>query len=314
MPQHLKPHRRLPPVSATSQSSRVTLWHPLPANFTAPVGVDAARYRNGLISVLTLEVGFEVHTMAFTPNFDCLAILGSGSLLLTPFNSISTPPPPLSPQTHVNSHPYQQYFPHPVCDAALLSRVRSDKNCFRLIDIDALLENAHSEQLPYSTSFTFSSFLSTKSASVLAFWGEGGELYYLSLKDEPQLVKPYGFGANAKVVSLDISYRNLTSITAYPSDPNKFAVSFTTGEVGIFALIPSCGVKMLAFLPAFEGHPGASKPTFSLHDEKLVWVNSLGQLLTNNLKSTKVKPFLTRFPLSSSAYHPTYRALISMTP
>ncbi|KAI0240067.1 hypothetical protein L0F63_001129, partial [Massospora cicadina] len=110
------------------------------------------------------------------------------------------------------------------------------------------------------------------------------------------------------------SDRNPTSITACPSDPNKFAVSFTTGEVGIFALVPSCGVKMLALLPAFEGHPGASKPTFSLHDEKLAWVNSLGQLLTNDLKSTKVKPFPTQFPLSSSAYHPTCRALISTTP
>ncbi|KAI0220999.1 hypothetical protein L0F63_004287 [Massospora cicadina] len=345
-------------IFATSQCSRVTLWRPLPANFTPPVGIDAARYRNGLIPILTLEVGFEVHTMAFTPNFDCLAILGSGSLLLTfqlDFNStsavldfIKTVASRLSPQAHVNSHPYQQYFPHPVCDAALLSRVQSDKNCFRLIDIDALLENAHGEQLPYDTCFTFSSFLSTKSAPVLAFWGKGGELYHLSLKDEPQLVKHYGFGADVKVVSLDVScdessffaltednrllvlHRNLgthashlldgasdhnpISITACPSDPNKFAVSFTTGEVGIFALVPSCGVKMLALLPAFEGHPGASKPTFSLHDERLAWVNSLGQLLTNDLKSTKVKPFLTRFPLASSAYHPTCRALISTTP
>ncbi|KAI0220456.1 hypothetical protein L0F63_006094 [Massospora cicadina] len=284
-------------IFATSQGSRVTLWRPLPANFTPPVGIDAARYRNSLIPILTLEVGFEVYTMSFAPNFDCLSILGSA---------------------HVNSHPYQQYFPHPICDADLLSRFQSDKNHFRLIDIDALLENAHSEQLPYDTSFAFSSFLSTKSAPVLAFWGKGGELYHLSLKDEPQLVKHYRFGADVKVVSLDVSCdesnRNSTSITACPSDPNKFAVSFTTGEVGIFALIPSCGVKMLALLPAFEGHPGASKSTFSVHDERLAWVNSLGQLLTNDLKSTKVKPFPTRFPLSSSAYHPTCRALISTTP
>ncbi|KAI0240068.1 hypothetical protein L0F63_001130 [Massospora cicadina] len=188
----------LPPptrqIFATSQGSRVTLWRPLPANFT-PMGIDAARYRNGLIPILTLEVGFEVYTMAFPPNFDCLAILGSGSLLLTfrlDFNStsavsdfIKTVASRLDPQAHVNSHPYQQYFPHPVCDAALLSRVQSDKNYFRMNDIDALLENAHSGQLPSNTCFTFSSFLSTKSAPVLAFWGKGGELYHLSLKDEP---------------------------------------------------------------------------------------------------------------------------------
>ncbi|KAI0230349.1 hypothetical protein L0F63_001082 [Massospora cicadina] len=134
---------------ATSQGSLVTLWHPCLPPFVPPVGLDPSLFKNSAYPVLSFDAGFEVCTMAFTPKFDCLAVLGCCHRLLALHLDFASPtaiddflnfiPQHLLLQDKFKSPIDQQYLPHPLVDAVCLSEFSPAKRIFQFFDIRNLL-------------------------------------------------------------------------------------------------------------------------------------------------------------------------------
>ncbi|KAI0236571.1 hypothetical protein L0F63_002675 [Massospora cicadina] len=319
---------------------------PSPLRPTRPL--DKARFKNGAYPILSFDVGFEVCTMAFSPKFDCLAILGRCHRLLTLRLDFASPaalddfinliPYHLRIQAKFSSHTNQRYLPHPLVDADRLSEFPPVKSFVHFFDVVSLLEVIPSRRLPlpYNASFTFGAFLNTNRSPVLAFGGGGlNQLYQLNL-DTGRLVRIYTFEAYAPIADVGVTcdekhfvalashgelvllHRNLgtrttcrlesggfppTSLAFCPTNPNKFAIGFRTGE--------ELRMGFLFDAPGREGPP--THLSFSSDGQMLAWVDSLGRPQIRELEMGDAVPIGVRSPTVSIAFHAACRTLLSST-
>ncbi|KAJ9071314.1 hypothetical protein DSO57_1038154 [Entomophthora muscae] len=230
---------------ATSQGTLVTLWQPTPKCFVPPAACSPSQFKNGVIPLMTFQVGFVVQTMSFAQNFDCLAILGtSDEVVLFSIDFTSTVQltrflKATSKYHHTqekfNAHPNQTYLPHPFFVVSEICGIASEKVPFKVYSIRSLLKDQlPDENLSSNVSFTFSTFLSGGKEAALVFWGSENVLYQLNRVPKLQLVG-LKLGDGRGIVSLDVS-SDKSKCVAITADNNLIVYNFNDKSYSLLQL------------------------------------------------------------------------------